>query len=153
MAKTPNYTPEMETIMRNMYLANRDENQEVRDSTITDIVNALSAEPFEVIKEPKSIISKLSRMFTDEGEQLYVRKVTVSKVTGETPAKKADMAALLAVAVNADNPATVSDRKIPRLNPENVVKLNKSDIVALQTFVTRALAVPEVEPEVEPQTD
>jgi hypothetical protein len=133
MAKTPNYTTEMETVIRDKYLTVRSADQDTRDAMIVEIVDTLRNE-FDAVKEPKSVISKLSRMFTDTGEQLYVKKVTVSKATGEAPVKKIEMAVKLAELVNSANPDAISGRKIPRLNPENVEKLNKSDIQALQVF-------------------
>ena len=146
MAKTPNYTPDMVETMRSMYLPVRGEDQATRDAVITEIEAVLLAEPFKVVREKKSIISKMCRMLTPDGEQLYVRKVPISKVTGEPTAKKSEMAVTLATAVNAANPGkNVDGNKIPRLNPQNVEKLNKSDIQALQAFVTANTVEPEAE--------
>jgi hypothetical protein len=109
MAKTVNYTPEMETVMSRMYNSVREESESCRDDMVKLIAEELQ-------KNERSVRAKLSRM------QIYVPKTAVSKVTGDTPAKKLELATqLVAVAgVKAD--------------PENVAKMNKLEIMA---FLTR----------------
>lgn len=155
MPKVPNYTTAMTAVMYSMYEAVRDESQDVRDKVIGEIADTLQAD-FEVIRKPKSIMSKLSRMFMPDGTKLYVSKVKVSEVTGEPAAKKSAMAAPLAIAINAANPEMVGEIKTPLINAENLEKLNKSDLQALQVYVTMNTVVadePETEVETEEETE
>ena len=75
-------------------------------------------------RKSRSLVSKLARM--DDGK-LYVKKVVVSKVSGETAEKKDVLSAEIAESVNQfiENPT----RKV---NPENLEKLNKLDLLGLR---------------------
>lgn len=105
MAKTANYTPEMTATMVEMYTRVRDADEATRAAMVQEIADTLG-------KNVRSVRAKLSR------EDVYIPKVTVSKVTGEAPAKKIELAEKLVndFQVNAD--------------PENVAKMNKLDIQA-----------------------
>ena len=106
MAKTVNYTDEMTNTAVEMYLGVIGESEDVRAAMVKEIAATLG-------KTERSIRSKLSR------EKVYVPKKVVSKVTGETPAKKVELAATL---------RTVSGANI---NVDNVAKMNKVDITRL----------------------
>ena len=97
--KNVNYTPEQVQEMREQYTEAT--TQETREA----VVNAV-AEKFG--KSKRSIVSKMSR------EGFYVAKATVSKVTGEKPAKKEDLAVVL--------------RKVSGLPMVSAEKLNKTDM-------------------------
>ena len=103
--KTPNYTPEMTARAVELYNEVKDESEDVRAAMVTRIAMELG-------KSDRSVRSKLSR------ENVYVPKKTVSKVTGETPAKKIELATRLVTVANVN------------VNPENVAKMNKLDITA-----------------------
>ena len=152
MPKSPNYTPEMTAVMYTMYDAVREDTQEVRDSVIGEIANTLQAD-FEAVRKPKSIMSKLSRMLRPDGTKLYVSKVKVSEVTGIPAAKKDAMAAPIAIAINAALPEKVGEIKIPRISADNLVKLNKSDLQALDAYVTMNTVADEPEAETEEETE
>lgn len=102
MAKTVNYTPEMVAKMTSMY------DPKASEVERAEMVAEIAAE---VGKTEKSVIAKLSR------EGVYVKKVPVSKVTGDKPAKKENLAAELV--------------KVSGLNLVSAEKLNKTDLVAL----------------------
>lgn len=106
MAKTVNYTPEMTARAVEMYEEVINESEDVRAAMVKTIAAELG-------KTERSVRSKLSR------EKVYVPKKVVSKVTGETPAKKVELAATL---------RTVSGANI---NVDNVAKMNKVDITRL----------------------
>ena len=101
-AKTENYTTEMVQEMSAAYTAA--DTQEARDAVVSEM-----AEKFG--KSRRSIISKMSR------EGFYQKKETVSKVTGEKPAKKEDLA--------------VSLREVSGLPLVSAEKLNKTDLLDL----------------------
>ena len=106
MAKTVNYTPEMTATMKSKYIAVAGEPEAVRDAMVKELAAELN-------KSERSIRAKLSR------ENVYVAKTVVSKVTGETPAKKIELAARLAEISGAN------------INVDNVAKMNKVDITRL----------------------
>ena len=121
MAKTVNYTDAMTATAVEMYTAVRDGTEAERDAMVKEIAATLG-------KNERSVRSKLSR------ENVYVPKKVVSKVTGETPAKKIELATRL---------RTVSGANI---NPENVAKMNKVDITRLiEAFVARDVRIDALE--------
>lgn len=123
MAKTVNYTPEMTARAVEMYEEVINESEDVR----AEMVKTIAAE---LGKTERSVRSKLSR------EKVYVPKKVVSKVTGETPAKKVELAATL---------RTVSGANI---NVENVAKMNKVDITRLiKAFADRSREMDELREE------
>lgn len=148
--KDVNYTPAMVAVMYDMYLAARDGNQEIRDAAVAEITDTFLAEPFEVVREKKSIISKLSRMtVAGTDTQLYIPKAKVSTVTGE-PAKKKDALGIeLAGLVNAVIPAELNGVTVARVNAENVAKLNKTDIQGMILFARMVEVKPVVVAETE----
>ena len=87
--------------------------------------DALVAGYLEVGKSARSIRAKLSR------ENVYLAMKPVSEVTGEAPAKKAELAEKL---VEVSGLALVSAEK-----------LNKTDLVALIAFAKAATATDEEE--------
>ena len=111
MAKTPNYTPEQTEIMVGMYTGVANES-EARRAEVVDEIAALFS------KSPRSVRAKLSR------EGVYVAKAVASKVTGEAPAKKDELAARLA--------------EVTGLSLVSAEKLNKTDLVALIAFAKAA---------------
>jgi MoxR-like ATPase len=122
MAKTVNYTPEQTARAVEMYMTVVESSEDERAAMVKTIAAELG-------KNERSIRSKLSR------EKVYVPKKVVSKVTGETPAKKIELAERL---------RTVSRANI---NAENVAKMNKVDITRLiEAFESRD-AVEEVDAE------
>ena len=106
MAKIVNYTDEMTATMVAKYTAVKTEPEAVRDAMVLELATELK-------KSERSIRAKLSR------ENVYVAKTVVSKVTGETPAKKVELAARLAEVSGAN------------INVDNVAKMNKVDIQRL----------------------
>jgi len=104
MAKTVNYTPEMTKDIVDAYSAVRDEDEETRDAMVEELAAKYG-------KMVRSIRAKLSR------EGVYVSKKVVSKVTGEDPAKKEELAKRLV--------------EVSGLNLVWAEKLNKTDLVAL----------------------
>ena len=105
MPKIVNYTPEMTARAVELYKEVVNESEDVRAQMVTRIA-------LELDKTDRSVRSKLSR------EGVYIAKRPVSKVTGESPAKKIKLATDLVhlARVNVD--------------PENVAKMNKLDIMA-----------------------
>jgi hypothetical protein len=120
MAKTENFTPEMVDTLTADYMSVRGEDYDTRAEMVKDL-----AARFE--KNERQIRAKLSRMTVPgTDEQLYLRKETVSKVTGGPPEKKIELAEKLVAMTD------------PKINAENVAKLNKTDIVRLiAAFETR----------------
>jgi len=117
MAKPVNYTDAMTATAVEMYLGVAAGTESERAAMVKEIADTLG-------KTERSVRSKLSR------EKVYVPKKVVSKVTGETPAKKIELANRL---------RTVSGANI---NPENVAKMNKVDITRLiEAFVQRDVFV------------
>jgi len=106
MPKTVNYTDAMTATAVEMYLGVVSESETVRAAMVKEIADTLG-------KTERSVRSKLSR------EKVYVPKKVVSKVTGETPAKKIELANRLRVVSGAN------------INAENVAKMNKVDITRL----------------------
>ena len=106
MAKTVNYTPEMTATMVERYTAVREADEATRDNVVAELASEFN-------KSERSVRAKLSR------ENVYVAKTAVSKVTGEAPAKKAELAERLAKVSGAN------------INVENVAKMNKVDIQRL----------------------
>ena len=106
MAKAPNYTEEMTAAIKARYVAVAEESEDVRDAMVKELAD-------EFDKSERSIRAKLSR------ENVYKPKTPVSTVTGEAPAKKAELATKLQAVSGAN------------INPENVAKMNKVDIVRL----------------------
>ena len=130
---TPNYTPEMVEKMYDAYIEVREADQDTRNRVVKEIAVELG-------KKPKSVQSKLSRMFVKGTEtQLYVSKVKVSSVTGEAARKKAELGVELASLVNPAVPAEVEGVKVARVNAENLAKLNKTDLQALIVFARAAV--------------
>ncbi len=123
MAKTVNYTPEMTAAIVARYTAVKTEPEAVRDAMVLELAT-------EFKKSERSVRAKLSR------EQVYVAKTVVSKVTGETPAKKVELAARLAEVSGAN------------INVDNVAKMNKVDISRL-IAAFEAFAPEAVEPSAE----
>jgi hypothetical protein len=110
MAKTENFTAEMTAEMLADYMAVRSEDYDTRKAIVAELAARFD-------KKDRQIISKLSRMTVPgTDEQLYVRKEITSKVTGETPAKKIELAEKLVAMTD------------PKINAENVAKMNKTDI-------------------------
>lgn len=105
MAKTVNYTPEMTAQMIEMYNTVRDSDEATRAAMVQEIADTVG-------KNVRSVRAKLSR------ENVYVAKTVVSKVTGDTPAKKIELATRLVTDYNVN------------ADPENVAKMNKLDIQA-----------------------
>jgi len=120
--KAANYTPEQVEEMQTAYTGAADAAE--RETVVLDI-----AEKFG--KSKRSIISKMSR------EGFYIRKVAVSKVTGEKPAKKSELANTLRFVSG-----------LPMVSGE---KLNKTDLQDLISHfeglqeITETVEVPEVE--------
>jgi len=106
MAKPVNYTDAMTATAIEMYLSVVSGTETERDAMVKEIANTLG-------KTERSVRSKLSR------EAVYVPKKVVSKVTGETPAKKIELANTLRIVSGAN------------INAENVAKMNKVDITRL----------------------
>jgi len=121
--KPQNYTSKMVATMRELYEKATD--QTSRDKAVNEV-----AEQFG--KSPRSIISKMSR------EGFYVPKVTVSKVTGEKPAKKEELAETL--------------RSVSGLPMVSAEKLNKTDIQDLIEHFKMYNEVPAEFAEVEQET-
>jgi HD superfamily phosphodiesterase len=119
-SKTVNYTPEQVATMREAYEKAKDEKS--RDSVVMKM-----AEKFG--KSKRSIVSKMSR------EGFYIAKTPVSKVTGEKPAKKEDLAVQL--------------REVSGLPMVSAEKLNKTD---LQDLISHFKEVAEVAKEIEAAT-
>ena len=111
--KAVNYSPEQVQEMETRYTKATD--QKTREKVVVGL-----AEKFG--KSKRSIISKMSR------EGFYVPKVVVSKVTGEKPAKKEDLAIEL--------------RKVSGLPMVSAEKLNKTDIQDLITHFNEVNEVP-----------
>lgn len=103
--KNVNYTPEQVQTMREAY-------ESATDETSRETVVLALAEQFG--KSKRSIVSKMSR------EGFYVAKVQVSKVTGEKPAKKEELAVEL--------------RKVSGLPMVSAEKLNKTDLQDLINY-------------------
>ena len=123
MAKTVNYTPEMTATAVEMYSTVVDGTESERAAMVKEIAATLG-------KNERSVRSKLSR------EKVYVPKKVVSKVTGESPAKKIKLANLL---------RTVSGANV---NAENVAKMNKVDITRLiKAFADRSREMDELREE------
>lgn len=102
----------MVATMREMYMAVREADAETRKATVEEIAVTLG-------KKPRSVVAKLSReTLPDSDESLYVREVKVSKVTGEKAETKEKMAERLVATYSID------------ANPENIAKMNKTDIAA-----------------------
>lgn len=97
--KTVNYTDKQVKTMREAY-------EKATDETSRETVVLAMAKKFG--KSKRSIVSKMSR------EGFYIAKVPVSKVTGEKPAKKEDLAIQL--------------RKVSGLPMVSAEKLNKTDL-------------------------
>ena len=106
MPKTVNYTPEMTATAVEMYATVVDGTEDERAAMVKEIAATLG-------KNERSVRSKLSR------EKVYIPKKTVSKVTGDTPAKKIELAESLRIISGAN------------INTENVAKMNKVDITRL----------------------
>jgi hypothetical protein len=106
MPKTVNYTPEMTARAVELYTSVADGTETERAEMVKRIANELN-------KTDRSVRSKLSR------EGVYIAKKPVSKVTGEAPAKKIELAERLRVVSGAN------------IDTENVAKMNKLDISAL----------------------
>lgn len=102
--KTVNYTNEQVSAMRKEYESAK--TQEAREAVVSALATQFK-------KSKRSIISKMSR------EGFYKPKQTVSKVTGEKPAKKDDLANTL--------------RFVSGLPMVSAEKLNKTDIQDLIT--------------------
>jgi len=114
MPKTVNYTDAMTATAVEMYLGVVNGTEDERAAMVREIAATLG-------KNERSVRSKLSR------EKVYVPKKVVSKVTGETPAKKVELAAMLRSVSGAN------------INADNVAKMNKVDITRLITaFVDRS---------------
>lgn len=111
-AKKENYTKEQEQFIVATY--NPEASQEERDAQVEAIVQ-------ETGKTLRSVRGKLSSM------KLYVKANPTSKVTGEKPAKKEEIAARLVVVAGVDGEGK-------SLNAESLEKANKTD---LQFLVNR----------------
>jgi len=123
MAKPANYTDAMTATAVEMYTSVIDGTEDERAAMVKEIAATLN-------KNERSVRSKLSR------EKVYVPKKVVSKVTGETPAKKVELAATL---------RTVSGANI---NVDNVAKMNKVDITRLiEAFANRSREMDELREE------
>ena len=101
-AKNVNYTDAMVETMREAYTAAKDTDE--REAVVLEMAETFG-------KTKRSIVSKMSR------EGFYVKKETVSNVTGSKPAKKEDLAAELV--------------EISGLNLVAPEKMNKTDLVVL----------------------
>jgi hypothetical protein len=121
MAKPVNYTAAMTLAITEAYTAVASESEEVRNDCVADLAATYG-------KSVRSIRAKLSR------ENVYVAMKSVSKVTGDAPAKKEVLAATLV--------------EVTGLNLVSAEKLNKTDLVALIAFATAATATEEDETEV-----
>ena len=106
MPKTVNYTPEQTARAVEMYTSVSEGTESERAAMVKTIAAELG-------KNERSILSKLSR------EKVYIPKKVVRKVTGETPAKKVELAETLRVVSGAN------------INVDNVAKMNKVDITRL----------------------
>lgn len=121
MAKPVNYTPAMTARAVEMYL-------EVVEGTEAERAAMVKTIAAELGKNERSIRSKLSR------EKVYVPKKVVSKVTGETPAKKLELA------------TNLRDISGENVNPENVAKMNKVEITRfISAFVALRARIDELE--------
>ena len=120
--KQPNYTPEQTQELRDVYVALMESgaDYETRKSE-------LEAFAAKTGRKARSLVSKISRMDDENGDSIYVKKVAVSKISGEPAEKKDALSVEVAESVNQfiDNPT----RKI---NPENLVKLNKTDLLGFR---------------------
>lgn len=113
VTKAQNYSPEQVQEMREAYTEAT--TQETRDAVVLAVAERFG-------KSKRSIVSKMSR------EGFYVAKATVSKVTGEKPAKKDDLAVIL--------------RKVSGLPMVSAEKMNKTDIQDLITHFKEVNEVP-----------
>lgn len=113
-----NYTPDQEKIMLEMY--NPESPLEEREAQVKAICKRLG-------KEIRSVKGKLSSM------KVFVRAKPVSKVTGEAPAKKEEIAQQLVTlaGVNGDGKS---------LNPLSLEKCNKTDLQFLINLITELQA-------------
>ena len=118
MAKAPNYTEAQRDTLVAGYLEVATESEDVRNAYVEEMAAEFG-------KSARSIRAKLSR------ENVYLAMKPVSEVTGETPAKKAELAEKL---VEVSGLALVSAEK-----------LNKTDLVALIAFAKAATATDEEE--------
>ena len=87
-----------------------------RDAIVSELATELK-------KGVRSIRSKLTREKTPSGEQVYIARSTVSKVTGVKPEKKDVMAQNLVT--SAGDTSMVSKQS---LNADSVEKMNKPEI-------------------------
>ena len=114
MPKAVNYTDEMTARAVELYTSVSAGTETERAAMVKTIADELG-------KTERSVRSKLSR------EKVYIPKKVVSKVTGETPAKKVELAETLRVVSGAN------------INADNVAKMNKVDITRLiQAFADRS---------------
>lgn len=118
-AKVVNYTAEQEAILKERYKP--EDSQAVRDQVVEELEVILG-------KKKRSIRSKLTSM------GLYVKAETVSKVTGEAPAKKEELAGKLVQLVGKNDKGAYMDVK-------SVAKLNKVEIAWLFDHITNLQAV------------
>jgi len=107
MAKVVNYTPEMTAQILDLYNEVVTRPYDERKARVEEIASQLG-------KKPRSVVAKLSR------EGVYIPQEKVSKVTGEKPATKLELAETL-VSMSPE---------LEKVNPENVAKMNKTDIQA-----------------------
>ena len=116
--KKENYTKEQEEFILATY--NPEASQDERDAQVEAIVEKTG-------KTLRSVRGKLSSM------NLYVKANPTSKVTGEKPAKKEEIAARLVVVAGVDG-----DGKA--LNAESLQKANKTDLQFLVNRLTEMQA-------------
>lgn len=119
-AKVENYTVAQTANMVEKYLAGGRGTDAVDFDARDAIVESLATE---LKKGVRSVRSKLTREKTEAGEQVYIARSTVSKVTGVKPAKKDLMAQNLVE--SAGDTSAVSKTA---LNADSIEKMNKTDI-------------------------
>jgi len=141
MAKESPFTSEVVADMVEQYSAVRGDSYEMRDA----VVQAL-AKQYKLTD--RQIRGRLAREVMEDGEKLYIGKATVSKVTGETPAKKDEVAGELVALIEANVPYA---EKQPRLSVGNIAKANKTDINGIMRAFKVVLA--RLNPEVETEAD
>jgi hypothetical protein len=142
MAKAPNYSVEQVQTLTDMYTPVQGESEAVRKAMVKTIAAKIG-------KKPGSVIAKLSNM------DIYVKQVVVSSVTGDDPAKKSELAARLVSTVEANVDVFEGENAIPRLNPETMEKMNKTDLSGLIHAFNAVLQVayPELFETVEDETE
>ena len=120
--KTPNYTPEQVVHLRDFYIDLLESGADYDARKV-----AIDAYADEHGRKAKSLVSKLARMEDENGESIYLKKVVVSKISGEPAEKKDALSVEVAESVNMF--ITDNTRKV---DPERLEKLNKTDLLGFR---------------------